>query len=278
MECEKSLDDLILLKPNDPVLFRLKAYISYETEQYPEGLQYIEKFFEIQDTGKILFTDHLYYGRLLIKNQQDSLGIMELVKAAEMDTTKAEIVEEIAKQYSKMKRHEPAINWYTRLLNLKSNNFDNVYYQIGREYYMWAEDTTITADSNARMVLYNHADSSFSRVIELKPDSYLGYLFRARTRARLDPETVTGLARSDYEKTLLILEPGDKVKNKKYLIECYRYLAFYFYMMNERGIAVSDPNGINQLENSIFYWKKIIELEPQDAQALTAIDNLEKIK
>jgi tetratricopeptide (TPR) repeat protein len=277
-ECEKALDRLISGNPNNPVLFRLEAYISYETEKYPEGLQYVEKFLNIQDTGKILVTDHLYYGRLLIKNQQDSLGLIQLIKATELDSTKTETFEEIAKQFSRMKKHEQAIYWYTRFLNSKTNNKDNVYYQIGREYYMWAEDTTVVADSTSMLALYNCADSSFTRVIELKPESYLGYLFRARTRARVDPETTTGLAKADYEKTLSILEPGDKVKNKKYLIECYRYLAFYFYMMNERGIAISDQNGISNIENSIYYWKKIIELEPQDAQSLTAIDNLEKMK
>jgi tetratricopeptide (TPR) repeat protein len=302
-ECEKSLDKLILMYPIDPVLFRLKAYINYETEKYPEGLQYIEKFLSIQDTGKILVTDHLYYGRLLIKNQQDSLGLIQLIKATELDSTKTETFEEIAKQYSKMKKHKPAIYWYKKLMNSKAgNNVDNIYYQIGREYYMWAGDTaslaitpslvdsllhtdstaiaipSAIADSLARLELYKVADSSFSKLIALKPDSYLGYLFRARTRARLDPETSTGLARTDYEKTLSILEPGDKEKSKKYLIECYRYLAFYFYMMNENGIKQSDPNAPSNIESSLFYWKKILELEPQDAQALTAIDNINKLK
>jgi tetratricopeptide (TPR) repeat protein len=143
---------------------------------------------------------------------------------------------------------------------------------------MWAGDTTIMADSITRLELYKEADSSFTKLIELKPESYLGYLFRARTLARIDPETKTGLAKADYEKTLSILEPGDKEKNKKYLIECYRYLAFYFYMMNENGMQQSDPNVPSNIESSLFYWKKILELEPQDVQALTAIDNLEKMK
>jgi tetratricopeptide (TPR) repeat protein len=277
-ECNSLIDKLVTTDSNNPVLFRLKAYTDYETEKYADGLHNIEKFFSIQDTGKILVTDHIYFGRLLIKNQKDSLGLVELIKATEMDSTKTDMYEEIAKQFSKMKNHEPAVFWYSRLLKSKPENVDNIDYLIGREYYIWAGDTAVMIDSTARLELYKQADSSFSRLIELKPDSYLGYLFRARSRARLDPETITGFARTDYEKTLSILEPGDKVKNKKYLIECYRYLAYYFYMMNEKGIQQSDPNAQSNIESSLYYWKKILELEPQDVQALTAIDNLEKTK
>jgi tetratricopeptide (TPR) repeat protein len=277
-EAEKSLDKLIAGNQNDPVHLRLKAYIDYETGKYDTGLQFMEKFFSVQDTGKILVTDYIYYGRLLIKNQQDSLGLTHLIKATEMDTTKTDTYEEIAKQFSKMKKHEPAVYWYSRLLKTNPESVENVHYQIGREFYMWAEDTTIMMDSIARVGLYNKADSSFCKLIELKPDSYLGYLFRARTRTRLDPETITGYAKSDYEKTLSILEPGDKVKNKKYLMECYRYLAFYYYMLNEKGIQQTDPNTPTNIENSLYYWRKILEIEPQDVQALTAIDNLEKTK
>jgi hypothetical protein len=176
-----------------------------------------------------------------------------------------------------MKNHEAAVYWYNKLLNSPESS-ENTDYQIGREYYMWAEDTTVMLDSTARIELYKQADASFSNLIRLKPDSYLGYLFRARTRARLDPETITGYAREDYEKTFSLLEPGDKVKNKKYLLECYRYLAYYFYMMNEKGLQQSDPNAPSNITNSLLYWKKILELEPQDIQALTAIENLEKTK
>jgi tetratricopeptide (TPR) repeat protein len=277
-ECDTALDKLIAMNPDNPVLYRLKAYVSFETEKYPEGLQYIDKFFRVQDTGKIIATDYIYYGRLLIRNQQDSLGLIELVKAAEMDSLKTETFEEIAKQYSKLKQHEPAVYWFKRLLEVKAENVENTWYQVGREYYMWAQDTITVTDSIERIAIYSQADTAFTKLIEFKPDSYLGYLFRARSRARLDPETTTGLAKEDYEKALSVLETGDTLKNKNYLIECYRYLAFYFYMLNEKGIKANEQTGISNIESSLIYWRKILALEPTDVQALTAIDNLEKMK
>ena len=92
--------------------------------------------------------------------------------------------------------------------------------------------------------------------------------------SRLDPETSLGLAKPDYEQAMLLLEKGDVTKTPKLLIECYRYLAFYYYLLSD-NTSKADPAGSRSaLLNSIDYWNKLMGLNPNDDQAKTALENL----
>jgi tetratricopeptide (TPR) repeat protein len=267
-------EELLKIDPNLTILYRIKAYIDYDTEKYPEGLANLQTFFVQHDTTKFIAQDFVYYGRLLIKNNQDSLGCIELQKALVMDSTKTELYDDLAKSYTKQKDFLQAIDAYKKLLVLDPNNHQNIYYQMGRSYYFLAEDTLSGLDSLQKIEMYNQADSSFRKVTELNPESYIGFIWLARTHSRLDPETSLGLAKPDYEAAMALLEKGDPTKTPKLLLECYRYLAFYYYLQSDK-LAKTDPAQSKlDMTNSINYWEKVLTIEPTDAQAKTALENL----
>jgi tetratricopeptide (TPR) repeat protein len=265
---------LLVSNPELSILYRIKAYIDYETGKYPEGLQNMQTFFQNHDTSKFIALDYAYYGRLLIKNNQDSLGTEQLVTALDMDSTKVEIYDELAKSYAKMKQFQKSIDAYAKMLIVNPVNVQNIYYQVGRNYYFMAEDTVAQMDSLQRLSLYNKADSSFLKVTELTPDSYIGYIWRGRVHSRLDPETSLGLAKPDYEQAMIILEKGDVTKTPKLLIECYRYLAFYYYLLSDKTSKTDQAESKAAMTSSIDYWNKVLVLDPNDGQAKTALENL----
>jgi tetratricopeptide (TPR) repeat protein len=253
--------------PSNVVMLRLKGYISYELKKYPDGLAAMSKFFSIRsesDTNKITSTDYEYYGKLFSRNGNDSLAIVNYKKALDIDPSKSGLLEEISKSYEKQKKYLQAVEYYKKFITAKSGDVASaIYFNMGKDLLLIANDKTIASDSLQHIKYLFLADSSFSKVIEMSPNSYLGYLWHARVAAALDPETIQGLAKPDYEKELSILEQKtDKEKYKADMIEGYRYMGYY--TMNEAKNA------------SLNYWQKVLDLDPENDVAKQAIDALNK--
>jgi tetratricopeptide (TPR) repeat protein len=270
------INEVIQHDTTNTVMYRIAAYIDFEIGDFPNSLKNLEYFFTHHDTTKFIALDYIYYGRLLMKNGQDSLGTLQLETALQMDTTKTELYDEIGKSYSKQKEYQKAIDAYLKLLSLNANNKSNLYYQIGRNFYFMAEDSLLAYDSLFKAELYQEADCCFENMTLISPDSYIGYIWSGRALSRLDPETTSGLAKPAYKKALALLEAGDISKTPKLLIECYRYLAFYHYMLGEKLLSSKPAESEAEMTNSLNYWTKILNLDPSDQQAQTALQNLLK--
>ena len=107
------------------------------------------------------------------------------------------------------------------------------------------------------------ADTIFAEVSAEAPDSYLGNFWRARTNSAIDPETTQGLAKPYYEKVVEMLLPKNDARYNRVIIECYKYLGYYFLLQSD-------------YETSKDYWNKILAIDPNDALAKTALEGIEK--
>jgi tetratricopeptide (TPR) repeat protein len=267
-------------EPNNPVMLRLKGYTSFELKSYTEGLDAMNKFFALRsanDTSKIIATDYEYYGKLLSKTGSDSLGVISLKKSLEMDSTKTALLEDIARSYETQKKNLLAVEYFEKYIAAKNNNVaSSIYFSIGKDMLVLANEVVGTADSAQKTNYLIHADSAFCKVVANSPNSYLGYLWRARSLAGLDPLTTQGLAKDDYQKALEILEAkNDNVKYKNDLIEAYRYLGYYHYLKFDAAKAAKDDATKEQAKSdSKIYWEKILVLDPENEAAKQAIPAL----
>ena len=91
----------------------------------------------------------------------------------------------------------------------------------------------------------------------MQPNMTLGYLWEARTKSNLDPESEKGLAQPYYSK-LIEMAQATPEKNKDDLVEAYSYLGYYHLLKQE-------------LVASKSYWKKVLELNPEDVRAKEAL-------
>jgi tetratricopeptide (TPR) repeat protein len=226
-------------------LNRALAFAYYEQKQYPQAKYYIEKFFAKAPPEKITGKDYTYSGRIYIKSGQDSVGLIKLTKAFEMDSTNIDLLTEIAASYTKTKKYQNAGDTY-KLKIMLTNGSANDYYKMGRSYFdakNWTE-----------------ADSAFAKVNRLSPDFEPAYLFRARVYSNLDPETTGGLAKPFYEK-LVEKASIDSVKYNKDILEGYNYLGYY-YLLNKMYCE------------SLGYWDKIVILDPANENAKSALKDL----
>ena len=64
------------------------------------------------DPKRIIPRDYLYLGRLQIANKQDSLGIISLNKALQLDSTQVDVYADIAKSYFAAKKYKEAGDAY----------------------------------------------------------------------------------------------------------------------------------------------------------------------
>lgn len=256
------IGQLIQQNPNDYVLLRLIGYISFEEKDLVNGKAVMDKFFSLAPADKILTDDYAYYGKMLSASGNDSLAIENYKIALSKDTTQFQLYEEMAKASLKLKKMEDALLFSTKFIKKKPNVSVADYFNLGKTYYIAGDNIDVKVDSLKKMNYYVMADSTFAKVEEFAPNSYLGPFWRARAISKLDSESTLGLAKPYYEKALEIIVK-DPVKYKKDLSEIYAYLGFYFFVKED-------------YPTSVEYWKKVLEVDPANAVAQGAIEKLDK--
>jgi tetratricopeptide (TPR) repeat protein len=252
------LTEILKVDDSDNDVNRALAYSYFETQQYDKGLVYIKKFIANARPEKVRSLDYAYYGRLLAKTKQDSLATEQLMKAYSLDTSKADLISEAALSYTRIKKYDKARELYEQKINLKKG-VPMDYYNLGKVYYSIQD--YVKADTN--LAIFNLA----------QPDYIPGWLWRARTKSNLDPDSKAGLARPVY---LTIVEKTnvDKIKYTKERIESYYYLAFYNF------IEYNDTKGKGFAIKAMDYSNKVIAIDPKDEKADKAkqiIENLKKV-
>ena len=239
-------------------LNRALAYAYFETGQYDKGLYYISKFFKNAPADKIRATDYVYYGRLLAKNKLDSLAPEKLLKAYEMDTSKPELVSEAAMSWTKCKKYDKAAEVFKMKIDIdKATAMD--YYNLGKVYYNLQD--------------FIKADTMLAMFNKLQPDYIQGFVWRARTKSNLDPDSKLGLAKPVFE-TILEKTASDTVKYQKDRMEALYYLAFYYFQQFNISKQKDREAGIKSMD----YCNRIIAIDPNDEKAIKAKQILDVMK
>ena len=193
-------------------------------------------------------------------------GVAAYQKAYELDSASVELLQQISDAYASNDDYEKAIDAYKKYceaLPAEERTMENTF-QLGRLYYSEGTATdTIKVTREMRQAALIQADTIFAEVAAEAPDSYLGNFWRARTNSAIDPETTQGLAKPYYEKVVEMLLPKNDARYNRVIIECYKYLGYYFLLQSD-------------YETSKDYWNKILAIDPNDTLAKTALEGIEK--
>jgi len=217
-------------------VYRLLAVSYYEIEDYDKGLAEMQKFWTVADPKSYNASDYEYYGKLLLKKDQDSLAAVNLEKALEMDSTRKELYGDLGLAYITTRNYDKAEASLTKKVAFKPTAFD--YYNLGKACF--------------QLKKFEKADTAFGSLISLAPSFAQGYAWKANTKAQLDPESTKGLAKPYFEK-FIDLTKNDVEKNKKDLIDAYQYLGYYYLLKKDKPSAKAaylklksiDPNNAN---------------------------------
>ena len=229
------------------LIHRLIGYADFETGNYNEGLEEMKKFFADEPADKIIETDYEYLAKIYQKLGNDSMALKNYELAFLMDTTKCDLIGEAAAIYWKKKDYARAAASYERKVGCAKNPDFKDIVKIGQAYYY---------DSQ-----YVKSDSAFARVNRIVPKWHQTWLWRARGAFQLEKDSIIGLAEVYYDSVIvyasLVSGQPDTLKNKKDLLEAYKYL-------------VSLYSAFYDQEKLIFYLQKWSWNDPEnkDAKAL----------
>lgn len=236
------------------------AFSLIEQGKKDEARKILEQFFQKAKPEEIKASDYASYGKLLLDLKQDSLANEAFAKGIALDTAnqEMEIRELNAKTLYQRKKYDQAAKAYTDLIKTKQelgqqpSGYD-LFYK-GHAYYLNGD--------------YQQADSAFTQLSEVQPNSTLGYLYAAKSRALHDSTGTSGVAVPMYEK-FVELAVEDTEKNKKELILAYDYLGQYEIYYN--------PNKTEGLAKATDYFQKILKLDPNNERALDFMQTLKEM-
>lgn len=233
----------------------LIALSLYSLDDFELGAPAFDKYFSLAASDEITANDCLFYGQLLTKAGSDSLAVIYYNKSVALGNDTYEIYSDLAESYFRLK------NWDNAILNfnLKEQKSGKQltlreYFDLGQSYFY-----------NQNFV---DAGRTFEKIVAMKPELALGYLWLAFSNASIDSTTENGLAKPYYEKFIeLASKTPEKYKNQ--LLQAYSYLGYFYYLKRE------DENYKNTWkENYKTNWEKVLEIDPKNVQAIEALKNV----
>ncbi len=247
--------------PRSATFNRLAMFNSTELKDYASALQYADALFNKSDSAKFSYFDIVYYGNALKGNKEYGKAIEQYKKALTMDIDdkdkRAGIYKEMADAYKSEDNYDEAIKCYRQYMDGLDKASATDYVGLGQMYIQRADKLT----GEARAAAFRDAEKVYDELLSKYSDAEdYAVLWKARINSYIDPETKEGLAKPHYDKLVGIINArADQDKtDKNRLLEAYRYLGYYYLLQNDK-------------ETSNSYWSKILEIDPNDAQAKLAL-------
>ena len=238
-------------------VYRYLAMSAYENKDYANGLTAMNTWMTKADPKRIIPQDYLYLGRLQMASGQDSLGMGNLRKAYDLDSTKADVLDTIALALFHAKKYKQAGDAYYLYVSKAPNSYSLTdIFNEGRGYYFGFDPKKPDSTTLVR------ADSAFSKVQQkaTKPVADVA-LFRARVKDMEEPDhnNIKGLALPYYQNyidlTLAKTTPMD-TRTKNSMVEAYDYVGRYNEFIAKDDAKAADAYG------------KALAINPTDADAL----------
>ncbi|MEO7176054.1 MAG: tetratricopeptide repeat protein, partial [Saprospiraceae bacterium] len=194
----------VLAKDSNYVsMYRWLGYAHYEKGNFQEAYDNMSKFLSNPGDTKIYPADYKNLARSAAKlnNIDAALAAYKQLTVLDTTVTAADYLDDIAKAYYDAKDFTNALLMYKKKLESGDTTVQDLYY-IGLSQF--------------NLEQYLASDSTWAKVTELSPNYILGWVYRARCQANLDPEIETGAAKKYYDK-VIELSLLDAEKNKRFL-------------------------------------------------------------
>ena len=245
-------------------VYRYLGYAAYQNKDYAAGLTAMNTWMTKAAPSRIIPQDYLYLGRLQIATGSDSIGVQTLRKAYDLDSTQADVFQEIGKSDYKSGRYSDAAQAYQMYISKSRNVTLNDYYVEGLSYYKTFTGqyfSKATPKPTPDTALLTKADTAFAYVQKhaSKPVSAVALLqAREQDFKEVDRNNIKGYAKPFYDQYIALATANNPVKDndKAGLAEAYDYLGRYYEL-----IAKDDAKASDNYTQALIY-------DPTDAGAL----------
>lgn len=238
-----------------PRIFKLLAYSYTELKDSAKAIDYMQQYFEKEVDSNFIAKDFDLMATLYASSpdkKDSALVFFEKAASLEKDSTALYNYYKKLSNFAKSnKDYAGQAKWLGRFYegNEKATNVD--LFNWGLAYFL-AED-------------YMMADSVFGMYVAKYPEQSFGYYWQARSVASQDKDMTQGIAIPYYKKLVEVLEKDSANANyKKWMVEAYAYLAAY------------EANTEKDYAEAVGYFEKVLEVDPENADAKKYIAILEK--
>lgn len=238
-----------------PRLYKLLAYSYAGTKDTAKAINYMHQYFSYEADSNWVVKDFEAVGDwyAATEGKMDSALIYYGQAAEREEDPKAAFVyyKKLASLAQSLDNHSAHANWLGKYYknNKEATNVD--LFNWGLAHYRAGE--------------YTQADSVFGLYVKEYPEQGFGHYWRARSNAVLDKEMAEGLAVPHYLKLVEVMQKDTTNDNyKKWIVEAYGYLAAY------------ETNEQKNYAAAIDYFRKLLTVDPENADAEKYIDMLEK--
>jgi tetratricopeptide (TPR) repeat protein len=263
--CTDLVEKIISKDGSKNYLRRLLGYSYYENGEYVKGQAIMDDYFKIVVPEKVLASDYVYQGRLLLKGKNDTLGAIKyLGLAIEKDTAEWPLNEEMGNLLYAKKDYCGASKVYQVWIDsLGTEAKSKDIYKLGTSYQYCKSDS----------MRYQKALAAYIKVTEMSPKAGIGWLYAAKASNYLDIDptkaseaeimTTFGKAKPYWDKYIEVAG-GDVEKNKVNLIDAYSYIMYYHYVRKED----------TQARENIA---KLLVIDPTNKDAIGMRDNMDGV-
>ncbi|MDR1369386.1 MAG: tetratricopeptide repeat protein [Dysgonamonadaceae bacterium] len=273
-EADALINNVLRRDPNNYVMKRIRSYNNFKLEKYTEGLELMTTFMKETKQEDLISLDYTYYGRYLTKAKQYDLAVENLKKGYEQDTSKFEMLKEIADAYQALSNRAEAVAYQEKYLNSNPDPAALDYFYLGQTAYVAAvslynpEVQISPEDSIQRDKYIETAEKAFTTVKERLPESYMGYLWLGNIinikDVVINGDKAQGLAKPYYEQALpILLESNENGRRNREIISIYNFLGAYYIQTDDS-------------KSSQEYFNKILELDPNNERAKQILEGFEK--
>lgn len=245
---------------------RFLGYAAVANGNNDAGIKAINTFISSVDSKRLIANDYVFLGKAYQNLKQDSLGIINYVKAYDLDTTNTEILGTIAKAYFANKKYGKAAEYYKKLTMLPKTTYTDWFYLGYANYYYYALELVNQQPKDEALIRETllESDSAFTYVAQ-KANNADAYLYVARVEYYLDETDKEQKAVQAYDKFIeLVLAKQTATPpvaltaaDKKNLVEAYSYNGGYF-ITKDKAKAKD-------------YFNKALAIDPENAQIKDAL-------
>ncbi|MBN8545956.1 MAG: tetratricopeptide repeat protein [Ignavibacteria bacterium] len=234
----------------------LQAYAYDMTGDSTNAIASFDKYFSFVEQPKIKAYDYELYGKNHKKVGNDSIAVLNYIKAVDLDSTKSTLLGDVAAYYFKKKDWESAAKSYKKKEQLERGLAQREYYNLGMAYYFGKN--------------YDAGIVAFDSLLSQKADFALGYFYKALCLSQIETldSTKFGIAKPVFDSFIAIAgKTPDKFKTQ--LINAYDYMG-YFYFQSQDKPEFKDT----WKQNFRDAYEKILVLDPNNQGAK---DNLKLV-
>lgn len=267
------LQSVLKVQPESLVAKRLHVYCLAKREEGEKCLEAIKYFIESTPEECQICQDYLCYAEQLTLKKEYNEAITYYKKALCADCKRQELLKDIADLFVKNRDLDSAVVYYRQYFDFVKEPAAEDLLKLGKCYYNLACQDSVPELQKEELI---KADSLFKELSVQVPNSYVSYFWRARVNSMLDPETTKGLAKPYYEKVIEIgsVQPE---RYKRELIESYKYLGYYHYVIADaittKNNGNPDPAKEEYGEAKLFFLK-VLMLDAKDEVALKALESI----